>query len=98
MPILVFIVIASTGLFTTRTLLRIVLQLDGHPRTIFPLTLAFGMGLTWLFSFIAPIAVANNFKIDFYLFEFILITSLGVWIVTYIIGIFTINYIQRRKH
>ena len=71
MPTLIFLIIATTGLLITRTLIRIVRQQKINTRQVSALTMAFGLAITFYFSFFVPVAVSNNFVIEYYLFVFI---------------------------
>jgi len=87
MPIIAFVIMAGAGLISTRILLRIVIQREGYSNQLHALTAAFGLGITWWLSFLCPVAVANDYKVDEGLFIFIFFTSLGVWIITYLIDL-----------
>jgi NO-binding membrane sensor protein with MHYT domain len=97
MAILVFFIIAITGLFTTRTIFKTVLQKQKYSRKIGALTLAFGLGLTWFFSFIGPIAVVNKYQVEFGLFIFVNAVSLVVGIMTYFISLFILTYLEKNQ-
>jgi len=87
MPIIVFIIIAGVGLFTTRILLRTVMQREGYSNQVHALIAAFGLGITWWLSFLCPVAVAKDYKVEVDLFIFIFFTSLGVWVITYLLDL-----------
>jgi hypothetical protein len=96
MAAIVFIIIAGAGLFTTRILLRAVVQRDGYSNQVHALTAAFGLGITWWLSFLGPVAVANDYKIEAGLFIFIFFTALGVWIMTYLIDYFLLARFRKK--
>jgi hypothetical protein len=92
MALILFLTVSSIGLFTTRILLRSVMKVETFTSQRHALTLAFGFGLTWLFSFLAPVAYAMDFKLNVELFLFIFLTSIMVWILTYIIDLLLLSY------
>jgi hypothetical protein len=71
MAAIVFIIIAGAGLFTTRILLRAVMQQEGYSIQVHAIIAASGFGITWWLSFLGPVAVANDYKIEYDLFVFI---------------------------
>jgi len=97
MPILVFLIIASAGFYTTRILFGVMKKYEGYTRQIGALTIAFGFSITWFFSIISPIAVAYNLKIEYYLLIFIFATSVGVWILSYITALFMLAYFEKNQ-
>jgi NO-binding membrane sensor protein with MHYT domain len=97
MPTLVFLIIASVGFYTIRVLLRAVMRYEGYTRQLGALTLAFGFSGIWFFSFLGPIAVARGFKIEFDLFVIIFATSIGVWILSYFIGLFLFTHFEKSR-
>ena len=95
MAAIVFIIICGTGLFTTRTLLRGIMEWERYSKQMYALTAAFGFGITWWLSFLLPVAIANDFKIEIDLFLFSFYTALGAWVITYIIFLLFAHF--RRK-
>jgi hypothetical protein len=96
MPIIVFIIIAGMGLFTTRILLKTVIQREGYSNQVHALTAAFGLGITWWLSFLCPVAIANDYKVEVNLFIFIFLTSLGVWVITYLLDLIFLAYFRKK--
>ena len=91
MEIIVFLIISSIGLITTRTLLKAISLSENFTQNKYAITIASGLGLTWFFSFLTPIAVAHNWKIDIHLFLFIATTSFFVWIISFLVSRFLIR-------
>lgn len=92
MPTLVFLVIASISLLLTVIRLRIIWRQQNYSRQKAAVTIAFGLGITFYLSFLGPVAVANNFKMEAGLFLFIHYISLGIGILTYFISLFILHY------
>lgn len=88
MPIIVFLIIAFVGLYTTRRILRTIMHYGKYTSQVGALVVAFGFSLTFFFSGIAPVAVANNFEIDIYFFIIIFFVSIVIWISSYLTFLF----------
>lgn len=93
---IVFIIIAGTGLFTTRFLLRTIARQEGFSKQMHAITAAFGLGITWWFSILFPVAIANNFNVEGSLFLFMFYISLGAGVMTYLIDFFLLSHIRKK--
>ena len=97
MATIIFLFVASVGLITTFTLFKFISRNGGYSLKVSSFVLAVGIGITWFLSFVTTLAVVNNYSMEFKLFEYILIISIVVVVLTFFITLFLMTYLDKNR-
>ena len=97
MATLLFLIISSVGFFSTVMMLKAIRQSEKSIRQGKALTFALGFGLTWFFSFLVPVAYSKGFEVEIELFLFIFFTSVMVWLLCYVIGLYLFRHKDKNR-